>query len=113
MPFGDAPDVFSVEEAAAVLRIGRGKAYEQARLFLATDGAEGLPVVTFGRCFRVPRAGLEKLLGGEIHWSRPTEAEQPPVPDGDEMAGERAQRRGRPSARRDDRSLRLFTEPGE
>jgi hypothetical protein len=49
-----------------VLHISRGKAYELARLYLTTDGAEGLPVKAFGRCFRVPRAGLEQLLGGEI-----------------------------------------------
>lgn len=62
----EIPDVFSVEEAAAVLHISRGKAYEQARLFLTTNGAKGLPVIPFGRAFRVPRAGLEQLLGGEL-----------------------------------------------
>lgn len=66
MPAVDIPEVFSVEEAAAVLHISRGKAYELARLYLTTNGAEGLPVKTFGRCFRVPRAGLEEFLGGEI-----------------------------------------------
>ena len=40
-----APDLLTVEEAARVLRIGRTKVYELARLYLVTGGAEGLPVV--------------------------------------------------------------------
>lgn len=56
------PDVLTVEEAAAVLRIGRRMAYEQAQLWRATNGREGLPVVVIGRCLRVPRIELERLL---------------------------------------------------
>jgi excisionase family DNA binding protein len=58
----DLPEVLTVEEAAAVLRIGRGAAYELARVWRATDGREGLPVVTLGRSLRVPRAALRRLL---------------------------------------------------
>lgn len=58
----DLPDVLTVEEAAAVLRIGRGAAYELARRFRETDGREGLPVVCFGRTLRVPRAALVRML---------------------------------------------------
>ena len=36
-----APDLLTVEEAARVLRIGRTKAYELARLYLVTGGAGG------------------------------------------------------------------------
>ncbi len=57
--------VLTVEEAAAALRIGRRLAYEQAARYLATGGAEGLPVVRLGRCLRVPRAKLEALLAAE------------------------------------------------
>ena len=39
---------FSVPEAAAILRIGRTMAYAQARLWRATGGREGLPVLTLG-----------------------------------------------------------------
>ena len=60
--FDDLPEVLTVEEAAAVLRIGRGAAYELARLWRATDGREGLPVISFGRSLRVPRAALRRLL---------------------------------------------------
>jgi excisionase family DNA binding protein len=56
------PDVLTVEEAAKVLRIGRGAAYELARQWRATGGREGLPVVTLGRSLRVPRAALRRLL---------------------------------------------------
>lgn len=58
----ELPEVLTVEEAAKVLRIGRGTAYELARLWRATDGREGLPVVTLGRSLRVPRDGLRRLL---------------------------------------------------
>lgn len=58
----DLPPVLTVEEAAAVLRIGRGAAYELARRYRETGGRDGLPVVTFGRSLRVPRAALLRLL---------------------------------------------------
>lgn len=62
---GDRPEVLTVEEAAAALRIGRRLAYELAARYLATGGTEGLPVVRLGRCLRVPRAKLEHLLAAE------------------------------------------------
>ena len=65
MPLRDLPDVITVEEAAAVLRIGRTVAYEQARRWRATGGREGLPVLTLGRRLLVPRAGLERMLGAD------------------------------------------------
>lgn len=58
----DLPAVLTVEEAAALLRIGRGPAYELARRFRDTGGKEGLPVVMLGRSLRVPRAALLRLL---------------------------------------------------
>lgn len=58
----ELPAVLTVEEAAAVLRIGRGAAYELARRFRETGGKEGIPVVCFGRSLRVPRAALVRLL---------------------------------------------------
>ncbi len=63
--FEDLPDVLTIEEAAKVLRIGRGAAYALARQYLATGGREGLPVVRLGRSLRVPRAGLLRLLDVE------------------------------------------------
>ena len=55
------PQFLTVEEAAAVLRIGRTSAYELARRWLATSGREGLPVIRLGRTLRVPEAALERL----------------------------------------------------
>ena len=64
----DPPDFLTVEEAAAVLRIGRTSAYRQARKFLATNGAEGLCADRFGKQIRIPRCHLEQRLGGPITW---------------------------------------------
>lgn len=58
----DLPEVLTVEEAAAVLRIGRGAAYELARQWRESGGRTGLPVVTLGRSLRVPRSALRRLL---------------------------------------------------
>lgn len=58
----DEPAVMTIEEAARVLRIGRSAAYEQARRFISTGGAEGLPAVKLGRCLRVPRQALSRML---------------------------------------------------
>ena len=68
----ELPEVLTVEEAAAVLRIGRGNAYELARLWRESGGRQGLPVVTLGRSLRVPRDALRRLL--EV--AGPTAAEQ-------------------------------------
>ena len=56
------PAVLSVEEAAAVLRIGRTSAYALTRVWRATSGREGLPVLQLGRNLRVPRAAIIRLL---------------------------------------------------
>lgn len=60
------PDLLTVEEAAAVLRIGRTKAYDLAREWRATDGASGLPVLDLGNVLRVSRYALEDMVGGPL-----------------------------------------------
>ena len=55
------PEFLTVEEAAALLRIGRTSAYALAREWRESGGREGLPVVKLGRQLRVPRAALEEL----------------------------------------------------
>ncbi|MCU1393490.1 MAG: hypothetical protein JWM34_1918 [Ilumatobacteraceae bacterium] len=62
------PDFLTVEEAGAVLRLGRTTAYRLARKFLATNGADGIPTVRYGKQMRVPRAAIERDLGGPITW---------------------------------------------
>ena len=66
MSLADLPDVLTIEEAAAVLRIGRGAAYELARRYLWSNGREGLPVFRLGRRLRVPKAALQRLLAAEV-----------------------------------------------
>lgn len=61
----DAHDeVFTVEEAAAILRISRNAAYALARQWRATGGRVGLPCLELGRTVRVPRAALRQMLEG-------------------------------------------------
>ena len=55
-----------MEEAGELLRIGRTKAYDMAREWRETEGRSGLPVVDLGNVLRVPRQGLEELLGAEL-----------------------------------------------
>ncbi len=70
--FDQLPDVLTVEEAARVLRIGRGAAYALARQYQDSGGREGLPVVRLGRSLRVPRAGLLRLLDVDTGAARAT-----------------------------------------
>ena len=61
----DHPEYLTIEEAAALLRIGRTSAYALAREWRETRGREGLPVVRLGRQLRVPRAALSHLHEGD------------------------------------------------
>jgi hypothetical protein len=56
------PLMLTVEQARAVLGIGRSLAYGEVRRYLATDGREGIPAVRIGSAIRVPRAGLVDLM---------------------------------------------------
>ncbi len=64
----ELPDVLRVEEAAAVLRISRGTAYELAR-------RGELPVIRLGRRLLVSKAALTRMLEGERD-----ETPDPPAP---------------------------------
>ena len=55
----DKPVFLTVPEVMARLRLSRTTVYEQARLYLATGGAEGLPCRRFGRSLRFPAAALD------------------------------------------------------
>lgn len=80
----DAPAFFTIEEAARILRIGRTAAYELARSWRETEGQEGLPVVTFGRLLRVPRAALETMSGAPVKSPDPVAALPEPEPSNPE-----------------------------
>ena len=60
------PVLLTVEEAGALLRIGRTKAYAMAREWRETDGRSGLPVIDLGHVLRVPRPALEELIGADL-----------------------------------------------
>lgn len=68
------PDFLTLDEAAAVLRVGRSTAYREANKFEASGGATGIPVIRYGKQFRVPRCRLEEQLGGPITWPLPSDA---------------------------------------
>jgi Helix-turn-helix domain len=61
VPLDELPDFLTVEEAAAVLRIGRTSAYLLSQRWRFSGGESGLPVVRVGRQLRVPRAALVRL----------------------------------------------------
>ena len=99
-----APDFLTVEEAGAVLRFSRGKAYELAREFIATGGASGMPVIRLGRQLRVPRAMLEQWIGGPITWPIATTYPTEPVAIASPVASKSSRSHAtRPPARRSTR----------
>jgi len=72
-----APPCFlTLDEAAAVLRVGRSTAYREANAFERSGGGTGIPVVRDGKLFRVPRCRLEEQLGGPITWPLPAPVER-------------------------------------
>jgi hypothetical protein len=62
----DRKDFLTAVEVMERLRLGRTTVYEQARLFLASGGAEGIPCRRYGRSLRFPTAELEAMAGGPI-----------------------------------------------
>ena len=57
-------EVFTIEEAAAILRISRNAAYTLARQWRTTGGRTCLPCLELGRTLRVPRAAIRQMLEG-------------------------------------------------
>ncbi len=57
----DLPPFLRVDQAQELTQLGRSQLYEQTRLWRETGGAEGIPVVRFGRCLRIPTAALLRL----------------------------------------------------
>ena len=86
-----APDFFTVEEAARILRIGRTAAYLAAKRYRETSGAEGLPCVAIRGSLRVPRRPLEMMAGGPI-----TAGAADETPDGNERHSTYRERTSKP-----------------
>lgn len=101
------PAFLTVEEAAAVLRIGRTAAYALTRQWRATGGGEGLPVVRFGRLLRVPVHELERLAAGAID---PPPSEPALEPSTAPAPSERTTETRRPRRKLDDAQASLFPE---
>mgnify|MGYP001593720621 CR=1 FL=1 len=57
----DLPPFLRVEQAQELTQLGRSQLYEQTRLWRESGGKEGIPVVRFGRCLRIPTAALLRL----------------------------------------------------
>lgn len=49
-----------------MLRVGRSTAYREANAFERSGGRTGIPVVRYGKLFRVPRCRLDEQLGGPL-----------------------------------------------
>lgn len=60
--FEALPFMLTVPEAAKLLGIRRTLAYKLLRRFIETGGAEGIPVIRIGRCWRVPRDELLRRI---------------------------------------------------
>ena len=65
------PEYLTVPEVMARLRLGRTTVYEQARLYLATGGAEGIPCRRFGRSLRFPAAAFDTTDDAAIDRAAP------------------------------------------
>ena len=66
------PATLSIADAAVVLGISKANAYRMARRYEQTQGAEGIPVIRFGRRLVVPSARLQTLLATGLPASSPT-----------------------------------------
>ncbi len=65
--------ILTVEEAAGMLRISRGLAYEMVR-------TGRLPSIRLGRRLLVPRSALERMLEGDRQTARSTFDERRAIP---------------------------------
>jgi len=67
------PDFLTVEEARAVLGVGRTFAYRETGIFVKTKGKHGaIPAIQLKpKMIRVSRVALEEMLGGPLTWPPP------------------------------------------
>ncbi len=59
----ELPPFLRVEQARELVQLGRSQIYQLMRRWSETNGKEGIPVVYFGRCARIPTAELLRLAG--------------------------------------------------
>ena len=109
------PDFLTIEQARAVLNIGRTMAYREAALFVASGGELGaVPAIELKpRVLRVPRVALEELLGGPLTWPPPNLPDEvttiepgharPPKPAGTNAGASKKRTSKRDAKRKTDR----------
>jgi hypothetical protein len=66
-------EFLTASEVMELLRLGRTTVYQQARLFLATGGTEGIPCRRYGRSLRFPACELHAMVS-EPRTVRPSAA---------------------------------------
>ncbi len=64
--YEDLPPFLRIEQAQELTQLGRSQIYEQTRRWRESGGKEGIPVVQFGRCLRIPTAALLRLAHVEL-----------------------------------------------
>lgn len=62
----DLPPFLRIEQAQELTQLGRSQIYELTRRWRESGGREGIPVVRFGRCLRVPTAALLRLADIDV-----------------------------------------------
>ncbi len=62
----ELPPFLRVDQAQALTQLGRSQIYQLMRRWSETNGKEGIPVVRFGRCARIPTAKLLRLAGLDV-----------------------------------------------
>jgi hypothetical protein len=67
LPDPAAEPTISVEVGGALCGLRRSKSYLEARRYIDTNGAEGLPAIAFGRTLRCPTALVLRKLGLDAH----------------------------------------------
>ncbi len=75
----DEHDFLTVAEVMAHLRMGRTFVYQEARRYLATGGAAGIPCRKFGRLLRFPTRELHAYA--TLRSSTAAPARPAPLPD--------------------------------
>ena len=67
LPDPNAEPTLPVAEAGRIFfNLGRAKSYTEASRYEATGGAEGLPVVRFGRSLRAVTAECRRMCGLDV-----------------------------------------------
>jgi hypothetical protein len=62
LPTPETKPMMSAKEVADAYGIGINAVYAEARRYLDSEGADGIPALRFGRTIRFPTASIRKQL---------------------------------------------------